>query len=569
MLKSYAVREELKKEERDSLKAFSGLSSHLLFHRGFKTTEKAEAFILPMYERGLCDPFKLTGMEKGVERILKAIEKNEKIVIFSDYDADGIPGAVVLHDFFKKAGYKNFINYIPHRNDEGFGLNKEAIELLAKEGSTLMITVDCGIADIEEVALAKKLGMDTIITDHHLPKETLPEAYAIINPKVSPNYPEQMLCGAGVAFKLVQGILEKNRFGIPLAWEKWLLDMVGIATLSDMVPLTGENRTFAVYGLLVLRKSRRLGIVKLLKKLKINQKNLTEDDIGFMISPRINAASRMGVSMDAFKLLVTEDETEANTLVDHLEKINTERKGMTAYIAKEVKKMIEAKYSPYFSNKIIVAGSPSWKPSILGLVAGSIAETHQKPVFLWGREGMQESLKGSCRSYGGVSVGSLMSEVSTGVLTEFGGHALAGGFSVSYDAVHNLEEELSRAYEKLEMMSSANLDFVDKEISLEDINQSVLKDIEKLAPYGVGNSKPLFIIKNSLVSDISYFGKEKNHLKLILKKEKGSSIEAISFFATEDLVKKIEKDMNLSIVGHVERAFFGGNPVRIRIVDIV
>lgn len=569
MQKEYSVREELNSKQREKLKAFSDLSSHLLFHRGIKTSKEAEAFVAPAYEKGLHDPFLLSDMEKAVARILKAIKKSEKIVIFSDYDADGIPGAVVLHDFFKKAQYKNFTNYIPHRNDEGFGLNKEAIEIFAKDGATLLITVDCGIGDISEVEFAQSLGIDVIITDHHLPKEKLPPAFAIINPKTSPSYPEQMLCGAGVAFKLVQAILIKERFGIPQGAEKWLLDMVGIATLSDMVPLTGENRVFAVYGLLVLKKSPRLGLVKLLKKLKINQKKLTEDDIGFMISPRINAASRMGRSEDAFRLLVTEDENEANELVDHLEKINSERKSITAYLSKEVKKMIEAKYSPLFQNKIIVAGSPTWKPSILGLVAGSIAEAHQKPVFLWGREGSQEALKGSCRSYGAVSVSGLMSSVSAGVLTEFGGHTLAGGFSVSYETVHLLEEELERAYEKLGAEALSETVWADKEISVEDVTNNVLTDIEKLAPYGVGNSKPIFIIRNSHISDIQYFGKEKNHLKLVLKKENNRTIEAISFFASPELIKKSEKDKQVSIIGHIERAFFGGNPVRIRIVDII
>lgn len=565
MQRCYSLRNEIGKTERENLKSFSDLSSHLLFHRGIKTDKEALAFISPEYERGLNDPMLLNDMEKAVSRVIFAMKSVEKVVVFSDYDADGIPGAVVLHDFFKKAGFKNFSNYIPHRSDEGFGLNHEAMEKFAKEGVKLLITVDCGIGDIEEVALAKSLGIDVIITDHHLPKEVLPDAFAIINPKISPQYKDQMLCGAGVAFKFVQGILQKERFGIPKDSEKWLLDMVGIATLSDMVPLTGENRVFAYYGLVVLRKSRRLGLQKLLKKLKINQKNLTEDDVGFMITPRINAASRMGVSEDAFKLLVTEDENEASALVDHLEKINNERKGMTAYISKEVNKMIEAKYSPYFSNKIIVAGSPAWKPSVLGLVAGSLVETYGKPVFLWGRDGSGEALKGSCRS-SSVSLSTLMAGVSPGVFTEYGGHHLAGGFSLSYETVHSLEEELERAFEKVKNDQATNICFIDKEILLEHINFSMLRDLEKLAPFGIENPKPLFVIKNCQISDIQYFGKEKNHLKLIFNESK---IEAINFFVNEEILKRVEKNKNISIVGNIERALFGGSPVRVRIIDII
>ncbi len=569
MSKNYSLREELTNETREKLKAFSDLSAHLLFHRGLKEHGDASNFLLPQYEKGIHDPFKLSDMEKSVERILKAIKDNEKTVIFSDYDADGIPGAVVLHDLFKKAGHKNFSNYIPHRGEEGFGLSKEALESFAKDGVHLVITIDCGIADIEEAALAKELGLDLIITDHHLPKEILPPAFAIVNPKISPDYAEPMLCGAAVAFKLAQAILAKNNFGMKPGEEKWLLDMVGIATLSDMVPLTGENRIFAYYGLLVLRKSRRLGLTKLLRKLKIDQKKLTEDDIGFMIAPRINAASRMGVSMDAFRLLVSEDENEANILVDHLEKINNERKGATAFIAKEVHKVIEAKYSPYFSNKVIVAGSPTWKPSLLGLVAGSIAETHGKPVFLWGKEGAQEALKGSCRGVGEVNLAALMSGVTSGVFTEFGGHTLAGGFSVSYESVHLLEEELECAYEKLDMTAAVEPSWIDRKIFFSDVNLRTLSDIEKLAPYGVGNPKPLFEISGGRISEISFFGKEKNHLKLIIEKENGGLVEAIQFFVTEDLLKKAEPQKNVSLIGHIERAAFGKFPVRVRIVDII
>lgn len=568
MKNSYSVRDEIGSVDRENLRAFSDLASHLLFHRGIKTEKEAEAFISPEYEKGLHDPFLLNDMEKAVTRIISAIKNEEKTVVYSDYDADGIPGAVVLHDFFKKAGYKNFSNYIPHRGDEGFGLNKAAIEKFAKDGVKLLITIDCGIGDIEHVAFANSLGIETIITDHHNPKETLPEAFAIINPKIQDKtqYPEKMLCGAAVAFKLVQGILQRERFGIPAGFEKWLLDMVGIATLSDMVPLLGENRVFAYYGLLVLKKSKRVGLQKLLRKIKINQKNLTEDDVGFMISPRINAASRMGVSEDAFKLLVTEDEEEAGTLVDHLEKINNERKGLTAYIAKEVNKMIEAKYSPYFSNKIIVAGSPAWKPSILGLVAGSLAETHGKPVFLWGREGTQEALKGSCRSAGGISLSDLMAGVTPGIFTEFGGHSEAGGFSVSYESVHSLEEELERALEKTKAGEAASASWVDKEILLEDLSFGILRDLEKLAPFGVANPKPLFLIKNCLIVDIQYFGKEKNHLKLLFA---NSRLEAINFFVSEELLKKVDKNKNISIVGNIERALFGSSPLRIRIESII
>ena len=579
-MKQYTVRGNIDKEAREKLAEHSDIVAQLLHGRGVRTKDEADIFLSPEYEKGIHDPFLLHDMEKAVNRILEAIDRKEKICIYSDYDADGIPGGVVLHDLFKKIGYTNFVNYIPDRSEEGFGLNKNALTKIAEQKVKLLITVDCGIAEVENVAFANTLGLDVIITDHHNPGDILPKAFAIVNPKISANgveYPEKMLCGAGVAYKLAQAILSKNNFGLKEGEEKWLLDMVGIATLSDMVPLLGENRIFAHFGLLVLRKSRRIGLQKLLKKLKIDQRRLTEDDVGFMISPRINAASRMGVSYDAFKLLTTEDEVEADMLVEKLEKVNKERKGTTAFLVKEVKKHIEAKYSPYFQNKIIVAGDPSWKPSLLGLVANSLAESESKPVFLWGRDGAQSALKGSCRSVGNISITDLMTAVKPGIFTESGGHHLAGGFAVSYETVHLLEDELARAYEKFGHVAHTAEDFVDAMIKVEDINNNFVKDLERLAPFGTGNPKPMFMISDAPLVSASFFGKTKEHLKVILQKPNGTSVEAISFFASEKLfaclptgTEKSQNKSTLSIIGNIERSFFlGRETLRIRIEDII
>ncbi|MES2059449.1 MAG: single-stranded-DNA-specific exonuclease RecJ [Patescibacteria group bacterium] len=568
-MKQYTIREDISKADREKLIEHSDIVAQLLHHRGIRTKEDADVFLSPEYTKGNHDPFLMNDMEKAVERILDAVESHEKICIYSDYDADGIPGAVVLHDLFKKIGYENFINYIPDRSEEGFGLNQKALSFIAEQNAKLLITVDCGIAEIENTAFANTLGMDVIITDHHNLGEILPKSFAIVNPKIG-LYPEKMLCGAGVAYKLAQAILLKKDFGIKSGEEKWLLDMVGIATLSDMVPLLGENRVLASFGLVVLRKSRRIGLQKLLRKLKIDQRRLTEDDVGFMISPRINAASRMGVSYDAFKLLTTTDELEADMLVDKLEKVNKERKGTTAFLVKEVKKHIEAKYSPYFQNKIIVAGDPSWKPSLLGLVANSLAESESKPVFLWGRDGAQSALKGSCRSVGNISVTDLMTAVAPGIFTESGGHHLAGGFAVSYDTVHLLEDELARVYEKFAHEAFAPDASLDASIKIDDVNNIFVRDIERLAPFGTGNPKPIFLISDAPVYSVSMFGKTKEHLKIVLTKSNGAPLEAISFFASEKLFEKSQNKSTISIVGNIERSFFlGRESLRIRIEDII
>ncbi len=548
------------------------LLDQLLFQRGFKTPKEKEKFLLVDYEKGIHDPFLMKDMDRAVERILRAIQDGEKIVIFSDYDADGIPGAVVLHDFFKKIGFANFENYIPHRGDEGFGLNHEAIEEFAKTGAKLLITIDCGITDVEEITRAKERGIDVIITDHHEPHEKIPPALAILDPKQKDcSYPDKNLCGAGVVFKLVQALLKSpsTKLGTPRCpsgWEKWLLDMVGLATLSDMVPLIGENRVFAYYGLLVLRKSPRLGLQKLLRRLKIDQRFLTEDDIGFMIVPRINAASRMGKPMDAFKLLIADNEIEADRLAAHLDKINQERKGAVAVITKEVRKIMLTRQS---ERRVIVVGNPNWRPSLLGLVANALKEEHGKPVFLWGRDG-NATLKGSCRS-DGVNVMELMTEARE-VFVEFGGHALSGGFTIVEEKIHILEEELDQAFGRLSPQAvTAGGEFLaDAVLSLDEVNANTYGFVEKLAPFGVGNPKPIFLLKNVLPKVVRQFGKEGNHLEIVFENNVGEAIKAIGFFqTTESFSKPIRAGEPLHLAATLEKSHFRQiSEIRLRIVDI-
>lgn len=564
-MKRYELRTDIPKEAREELKEHSDFISHLLYHRGIKTSDAANNFIDTSYD-SLHDPFLLYGMDKAVDRILDAMKKDEKIVIYSDYDADGIPGAVILHDFFKKAGYENFFNYIPHRNKEGFGLNVEALDNIHEKGAKLMITVDCGIADIDEVAYAVDLGIDVIITDHHEPNGKVPPAFAIVNHKQEGcNYPEQILCGSGVAFKLVQGLLAKGDFDIPKYWEKNLLDMVGIATLSDMVPLHGENRALAKFGLMILRMSPRKGLHKLLAQTGTKQSSLTEDDIGFTISPRINAASRMGEPETAFKMLSTQDEVEAGILVKHLNEINDQRKGHVAVMVREIHKHLKNRTDKEV--QVIAFGNPKWKPSLLGLAANKIAEEENKPVFLWGR-GEGRDLKGSCRSNGMVSLIDLMNGVSKDIFEFYGGHNEAGGFVVFKDKVDFLEEGLNKSFDSLDTDGDKDPNWIDKKLRIEDITPEIYSEMDKLAPFGVGNIKPLFLFENAPISSVINFGKAKDHLKVLFN---GSYIEAIAFFKNENsFSKKIEEGSSANIIGHIEKDTFAGkNRLRLRIVDVV
>ncbi|HBV01664.1 MAG TPA: single-stranded-DNA-specific exonuclease RecJ [Candidatus Taylorbacteria bacterium] len=586
IMPKYSVREAPPSEIERELLGYSPLVRQLLVGRGIVSAEEAEKFLNPHYENHSHDPFSMKDMEKAVKRVLRAIQNNERIAIFSDYDADGIPGAVALHDFFKKLGYLNFENYIPDRHGEGFGLNVKAVEQLNNAGAKLLITIDCGITDTEEVANANELGMDVIITDHHLPppsrkasegqaRDGLPPAFAILNPKQADcAYPEKMLCGSGVVFKLIQALcshlsLNAKRYtlnAISPGWEKWLLDLVGLATLSDMVPLTGENRVFAHFGLKVLRKSPRRGLYELLSVLRLNRAELTEDDIGFSIAPRINAASRMGAPMDAFRLFATTDEAEAATLARHLDKINNERKGKVASLIKEVRRIVEEK-GP---RRVIVAGNPNWRPALLGLVANSLAEDMRCPVFLWGREESIE-LKGSCRSGGGVNLSLLMQEARS-VFSDFGGHKEAGGFSTTLEKVHLLEAELERAYEKVRTEYVAEvLPLADAALSLDAVTSRTYADVLQLSPFGVGNPKPVFLFENIKVKKLEQFGREKQHLKLVFAKSDGVFVNAIRFYATPaDFSTEVREGQSINLLAHLERSTFGNRvELRLRIVDII
>jgi len=535
---------------------FPELFENLLKERGI-SSEDQEFFLNPDYER-LHDPLLLPDMEKARERVIRAIHGGEHIVVFSDYDADGIPGAVVLSDFFGRAKYDNVSFYIPHRHDEGFGLNLEAIEEVAKRGAKLIITVDCGVADAEEVALANSLGMDVIITDHH-EASTLPEAFAIVNPKrADSTYPFKELCGSALAFKLVQAILSKESFGIKPGMEKWSLDMVGIATLSDMVPLVNENRILARFGLDVLRKSSRPGLSALFNKLNLDKKNLTEDDIAFMITPRINAASRMGVPYDAFQLLSTNDPVEAEKFAAHLEKINNERKGVVAAMVKEAKNHLKSREK---ISEVIVIGNPEWKPSLLGLVCNSLVEEYERPVFAWGRDGDGE-LKGSCRSYNGYDLFKLM-EQAKDCFVEFGGHAGAGGFSITLEKLPTLEEKLSLALSALECEEEKK--DLGLSISLSDIREELWQTVSRFAPFGIGNEKPVFKITNASIKSIRQFGRENNHLELNLD----NGIKAISFFSSPATYSLLPTTNSCTLLAHLEKSYFRNRPeLRLRIVDI-
>lgn len=538
------------------------LLEQLFQKRGITNEIDRENFLHPKYE-AMHDPYIMHDMQKAVDRIFLAIENKEKICIYSDYDADGIPGGTILHDFFKKIEYSNFMNYIPHRHSEGYGVHKEALESFVKDSVKLVITVDVGITAVDEINYGNTLGLDIIVTDHHEPLEILPDAYAIVNPKLG-NYPDRMLCGAGVAFKLVQAM--SAAIDINSGWEKWLLDMAGLATLSDMVPLVHENRIIAYYGMKVLQKTKRPGLQALFQKSGINLNYLTETDIVFSITPKLNAASRMAHPDDAFRLLATTNQSEGIIAAEHLSKLNDDRKKIVATIMRDVHKKILTRKTDQGLPNILVIGDPMWPAGILGLVASKIIEEYSVTTFVWGSEG--DSIKGSCRGIGDVSVVKIMQSVSH-LLTQFGGHEEAGGFTQTRETVHFLEDAFNETYQKIKNEISKQITEIsyDMELSLSDVTMNHYYTLRQMAPFGMGNPKPVFMFRNVTVQSVNQFGKTKEHLEIVFI----NNVRAICWYATPNsFTYMVEAGKSITLLAEFDHSVFRGkHELRLMIVDVL
>lgn len=551
----------------------SPLISTLLENRGITTEAGIRAFLEPDYTLHTHSPFLLVDMERAAGRILDAMERGEHIAVYADFDCDGIPGGAVLSDLFAKIGYAHVEVYLPHRDREGYGFHADAIRTLAGRGVKLIITVDVGTTAVDSVKVANELGIDTIITDHHeIPMSGLPDAYAVINPKRE-GYPFPYLSGAGVAFKLAEGVLAEGKkrgneafLKIADGWEKWLLDLVAIATIADMVPLVGENRVLAHFGLRVLRKSPRPGIAALCNRVRLRKAELTEDDIGFSIAPRINAASRMDEPDLALRLLTTRDAAEAERLAAELESLNAKRKTKVATIVREARKRMKER--AVATERVVVLGNPEWKPALLGLAANSLMEDRGGLVCLWGRDATGR-LKGSCRSDGSLSVVEVFAGAGA-ALEESGGHGASGGFSVSHESVHTLSQALSEAAEAMPPTSIEEKRSYDALVTLREVSHALLTDIAQLSPYGVGNPKPVFRISNLHVLEMRRFGKEGNHLELTVAcRESGMRMRAFDFFRSpEDLSIVPAQSDTVALVAHIERDTFRGG-LALRLVDVV
>jgi single-stranded-DNA-specific exonuclease len=531
----------------------------ILLHMQGISEEEKEGFLYPEYALG--DVFLFKDMQKAVECIHTAIESGEQIGVYADYDCDGIPGAVILVDFFKKLGVLDRVHiYIPDRHDEGYGLSTLGIDALREKGVTLIITVDLGITAVSEVSYAKDFGIDVIITDHHgVLVSGYPDAYAVIHPHNS-TYPNQGPCGAAVAFYLAYAYSLTYPEKFTEGWEKWLLDMVGFATLSDMMELRGENRMFVYYGIKVLARNKRLGLQTLFLKNNISPERLTEQDLTFTVAPRLNAASRMESPMLAFELLATSDSARATALAEKLEQINKERKVLVATTVKKAHSTLTHRELP----PIVVVGDPAWRPAILGLVATKLSEVYERSFFVWGESG-DGMFKGSCRMLDEHHASLIFQSLPEGVLLHAGGHQAAGGFAVAKDKVHFLEQALNDGIAQSGFTKEEKKDTHIHPFPLGIAKEKYLQILRSFAPFGIGNPAPLFLFENVKVTSTKMFGKQKEHLECEVEDVTGRAT-AFMFFVDEEIISKIRTGETLSFVGSLEAGWRGG--VRIRIENL-
>lgn len=533
MLKIWKVLESPPQSFLDEFPELPAVVAQLLYHRNIRTQRKIDEFLNPDYSVDVHDPFLFRDMKNAVRRLFEAIEKNEKIVIHGDYDADGVSASTILMTTLKNIGATNIDIFLPHRELDGYGINMRTVELLAKDNTKVIVTCDCGISNTPEVARANELGIDVIITDHHTIPAEIPKAFAIIHPKIEgESYPDKGLAGGGVAFKLAQALLETHKQTHETlvngdrheAAEKWLLDMVAIASVADMVPLLGESRTLTKYGLIVLNKTRRTGLQKLLLEARLLEndgsmkREITAETIGFQIAPRINAAGRLEHANVAFRLMTTESPTDAVDLAYQLDQNNKDRQKKTEQYVKEAVTQIEQ--GNQLKNPVLFVLDKDWSTGIVGLIASRIKEKYQKPTFACGYN--EGNIVGSGRSLTGFNMIESMQEVPE-LFLKFGGHPMACGFTLKTpETFEEFKAKLIEKYHKKTVgFDMTPTMFIDSEIKLLDVNWELYDILDKFKPFGMCNEKPRYVSRNLTVVKSEPLGADGKHLKLMVRETGG------------------------------------------------
>ncbi|MEK7618040.1 MAG: single-stranded-DNA-specific exonuclease RecJ [Patescibacteria group bacterium] len=563
---------------------YDGLLAQLLYNRGLTEPHQIQEFLNPQYER-LNSPFLFKDMQKAVERIWQAIEKNQKITIYGDYDADAVTANAVLRQTFRHLNHQNVNSYIPDRFSEGYGVNLEALQKIKGEGSGLIITVDCGTNSIDAAEWCKKNNIDLIITDHHEIIGELPQAYALINPKNSNDgYPDANITGVGVAFKMACGILSKKdkvaprlanaRSGQPATyaagWEKWLLDLVAIGTVADCHELLGENRTLVKYGLMVLAKTKWTGLYALMQSAGLLEDGLLGKPqktvfsrvpdtytLGFIIAPRLNATGRLEHADASLSLLLETDADQAKLKAGQLEEVNRRRQDITARILSEAREQALL----VKERKVIVMMNADWHQGVVGLVAGKLAEEFYKPTFVLSLKGGEAT--GSARTVGEFNVVEAL-RYSSAHLIRFGGHKAAAGLTLRPESFELFYRSvLDYAEGNLSDGELSPVMHLEAELSSEQLSINNYQLLRELEPFGAGNPRPKFLIKNASVISQRAVGASGQHLQMQIKVGE-KTIPAIAFnFRPVDLSQNLDIACEL-----MEDGWNGRKQLKLKIVDV-
>lgn len=503
----------------DEFVALHPIIRQLLYNRNITSLDDAKRFLdaRPPHElKGT----KLLNVEESARRINQALESKEQVAVYGDFDVDGITATAVVKSALSTLG-TSVASYIPDRSTEGYGLNLDAIKWLHDQGADLLITVDCGIRAVDEVQVAKDLGMSVIITDHHMPGSALPAADFIVNPNQEADpYPNKDLAGVGVAFKMIQSLSE---FYPQLEPEKTHLDLVALGTIADLVPLTGENRHLAKRGLRQLKRPRRQGILSLMGAAGISPESLQASDISFQLAPRLNAAGRLSSANRALDLLLEEDVHQAGTLAQEIEILNTRRKS----IMKEMNQLAEKLAVPEGAvPPILFAFHANFNQGIVGLAAGYLADKFHRPAVV-GKIGAENTVA-SCRSIEDFNIIQAL-DVHRDLFQQYGGHPAAAGFTIQNNRLPELQERLSEyAQQKLQTVDLTPTMAVDAEVRFDELDYQFLSYLNRFSPMGYGNPKPLFLSTGVSVKKSRQVGKGGDHLKLTVNQQ-NKSFDAIAF----------------------------------------
>ena len=534
-----------------------------LFAQILEKRHLTDDFLHPKYG-DLTDPYELNDMKKAVGRIKKAIKNSEKILIYGDYDVDGVTASTLMEDALILAGVKpeNLEIMLPDRFIDGYGMSPRLIKKAMKDKITLVITVDCGSRNHDIINELNEQKIDTIITDHHECEDKIPEAIAVINPKRK-DYggPEKLkdLAGVGVAFKLAEALVKEGL--IKDGQEKWLLDLVLLGTICDQMLLTGENRILGYYGIKVLAKTRRPGLVEIMKNAGV--KGITSESIGFQIGPRLNAAGRLETAELSLNVLRTKEKTDAAALAKKLEKLNKDRRDEQKLAVEEIAKTINKDAS-------VIIETGHWHEGIIGIVAGRLVEKYHKPAFVL-TEVENGIYKGSGRSFGDFSLAEAL-EAAKDAIISGGGHAAAAGVRVEQKNLYNFREKINAYYDSLHLKNQNKFfnTMADFEVGdLKDFTLDFLNDLKLLEPFGAGNEEPVFCLKNATIIETKRMGDKNQHLRLDLRDKNGKTIKCVAFFAPEKWFNLYQDEKYDFLIKPIENEWNGTRSVEARLVDII